>query len=303
MIIVLAILVGLLLPVIAAALRTAKNAAVQAEISQLAQALASFKAAYGDYPPSRVILYENGFFPVGNTQHVNGDSNDITYGALAQRSLIALRKFFPKVVFSTSGQPPTVFYNPPPGNGFWYDFNGNGVMDGPYILQGDECLVFFLGGIPFQDPTTGAFGMTGFGKDPVNPVHEQPGLRRAIQRQLEPDVQRQPAAAGIRVQCGPVVPRPQQPGASQHGGERDSAEYSRVLRQPGQLAAGGCEHDAELLRVLQRLRQRSLRRQRREFPERAGRQQQWPDRADFPARRESVPVALTEPVHRDVHGE
>ncbi len=28
-------------------------------------------------------------------------------------------------------------------------------MDGAYILQGDECLVFFLGGIPLQDPATG----------------------------------------------------------------------------------------------------------------------------------------------------
>jgi general secretion pathway protein G len=162
-IVVLAILVGLLLPVISGALRTAKNAAAQAEINLLAQALANFKAAYGDYPPSRVYLAENGYFPVGNTTRVNGDANDITIGQLAQRSLTALRKFFPKVVFSTSGP---VFLN---NSKIWYDFNGNGVMDGPYILQGDECLVFFLGGIPLQDPATGAFGMTGFGKDPVNP--------------------------------------------------------------------------------------------------------------------------------------
>ena len=169
-VLILAILVGLLLPVIAGALRTAKNAAVQAEINQLAQALANFKATYGDYPPSRVILAENGFFPVGNTNHVNGDTNDITIGALAQRSLIALRKFFPKVVFSTSAQPPQISYNSGTGAGFWYDFNGNGKMDNAaYILQGNECLVFFLGGIPLQDPATGSFGMTGFGKDPVNP--------------------------------------------------------------------------------------------------------------------------------------
>jgi prepilin-type N-terminal cleavage/methylation domain-containing protein len=160
-IIVLAILIGLLLPVIAAALRTAKNAAAQAEINNLAQALASFKSTYGDYPPSRVYLAENGYFPTGNTTLLA--PGDISVGALAQRSLIALRKFFPKVVFSTSSQPPQI------GANFWYDFNGNGKMDGPYILQGHECLVFFLGGIPLQDPATGSFGMTGFGKDPVNP--------------------------------------------------------------------------------------------------------------------------------------
>ncbi len=60
-IVVLAILVGLLLPVIAGAVRTAKNAATQAEINQLAQALANFKSTYGDYPPSRVYLSENGY--------------------------------------------------------------------------------------------------------------------------------------------------------------------------------------------------------------------------------------------------
>jgi prepilin-type N-terminal cleavage/methylation domain-containing protein len=172
-IIVLSILIGLLLPVLAAALRTAKQTAAQAEINQLAQALANFKAAYGDFPPSRVVLSENGFFPVSQgLSQVNGDPNDISLGALSQRTLIALRKFWPKVVFSTQGP---VF---PPNSNVWYDFNGNGVMDqSPYILQGDECLVFFLGGIPLSTPllvnpppsATATFGMTGFGKDPSNP--------------------------------------------------------------------------------------------------------------------------------------
>ncbi len=175
-IIVLAILVGLLLPVIAAALRTARNAAVLAEISQLSQAMASFKQSFGDLPPSRVLLVESGnYAPFINsnagvsTIDPNASPSDTTVSILAQRSLTALRKFWPKVVFSTSGQPPQIFYNAPPGAGYWYDFNGNGVMDGPYILHGHECLAFFLGGIPYEDPQTGAFGMTGFGKDPVNP--------------------------------------------------------------------------------------------------------------------------------------
>ena len=42
----------------------------------------------------------------------------------------------------------------------------NGVPQA-YILQGHECLVFFLGGIPLQ--TASGYGMTGFGKDPTNP--------------------------------------------------------------------------------------------------------------------------------------
>ncbi|HKM52736.1 MAG TPA: prepilin-type N-terminal cleavage/methylation domain-containing protein, partial [Isosphaeraceae bacterium] len=59
-ILILGILLALLLPAINGAVRTAKNAAVGGEINQLAQALASFKAKYGDYPPSRIYLSEDG---------------------------------------------------------------------------------------------------------------------------------------------------------------------------------------------------------------------------------------------------
>jgi general secretion pathway protein G len=177
-IIVLAILMGLLLPVIMGAMRTARNAAVQAEINQLAQALASFKQTFGDYPPSRILLVENGNYGpyLGNTLPVstmdpNASPSDTTVSVLAQRSLTALRKFFPKVVFSAGPNPPAQITATN-----WYDFNGDGIFlqngtPQAYILHGHECLVFFLGGIPFQEQNKpGApIGMTGFGKDPVNP--------------------------------------------------------------------------------------------------------------------------------------
>jgi general secretion pathway protein G len=174
-VIIIAILIGLLLPAIYAAMRSAKNAAVSAEISQLSQSLENFKNRYGAYPPSRVILYENGFFPVSSNLPIAGENT--TYGALAQQTLAALRQFFPKVALSTSGTPAPVAN----GNGaYWYDFNGNGVFDQtPYVLHGHECLVFFLGGIPFpseipstlpaQTPLSSSFGMSGFGADPTNP--------------------------------------------------------------------------------------------------------------------------------------
>jgi len=163
-VVIIGILVALLLPAINAAIRTAKNAAVSSEISQLATAVENFKSRYTDYPPSRAYLAENGYYPIGNTVPIA--PGDISYGALAQRTLIALRKFFPRVVFSTSS---AVF---PANSPVWYDFNGNGVMDPPYIISGHECLVFFLGGVPLPNNLTGpptSFGLTGFGKDPANP--------------------------------------------------------------------------------------------------------------------------------------
>src|SRR5512135_3015670 len=59
-IVIIALLLALLLPAINGAVRSARNAAVSAEINQLSQALADFKSKYGDYPPSRILLSENG---------------------------------------------------------------------------------------------------------------------------------------------------------------------------------------------------------------------------------------------------
>jgi len=167
-ILILAVLIALLLPALNFAVSTAKNAAVGGEINQLAQALASFKAKYGDYPPSRILLAEDGDYS-GVTSNVSlsitGTSQDINLGQLTQRSVAALRKFFPSANFSTAGQ---VFVgttaNPPAQ---WYDFNGNGNFDGHYILQGHQCLVFFLGGI--TQVTASGYGMSGFAKNPTNP--------------------------------------------------------------------------------------------------------------------------------------
>ena len=168
--VVVGLLAALLLPALASGLRSAKRAAVKAEISALAQGMADFKAKFGDYPPSRIYLSEDGWFPINSTVLVSSlmeptadtVTTDITVGKLAQRSISALRRFFPKVTFSTNQ---AVFTS---GSTTWYDFNGNGVFDSkPYILQGHECLAFFLGGIPLN--SNGTYSMTGFGSNPSNP--------------------------------------------------------------------------------------------------------------------------------------
>jgi prepilin-type N-terminal cleavage/methylation domain-containing protein len=163
-IVIIALLLALLLPAINGAVRSARNAAVSAEINQLAQALADFKSKYGDYPPSRMLLCEDGWFHFPLPSPATSASDvDISAAALVQRSVAYMRKFWPRVAVSTSGP---IFTGPPYPNG-WYDFNGNGAVvtapENPYILQGHECLVFFLGGIP----TTG--GVSGFARNPQNP--------------------------------------------------------------------------------------------------------------------------------------
>jgi prepilin-type N-terminal cleavage/methylation domain-containing protein len=181
--IVIAILLALLLPAINGAFKSARRAAVSSEIAQLAQALANFKSKYGDYPPSRFLAIENGnystFIQSGATTVLNSSAygtvgqldpespgtTDINESQLAQRSVAALRKFWPRV--ST-----TVTLT----NTFFYDFNGNGILDPPYVMHGHECLVFFLGGVPIPDQASGTavtatttFGLGGFDKNPLNP--------------------------------------------------------------------------------------------------------------------------------------
>jgi general secretion pathway protein G len=191
-IVVIAILTGILIPVITSAQRTARNAQVSAEISTLSQALASFQTRYGTYPPSRILLSEDGRYdvdasgPAGRmVVSINPTGGaDITYAQLAQRSMAALRKIWPRLPLSTTGAAPGITAER------FYDWNGNGVFDqdtsnadGFYgvVVEGDECLTLCLGGIPMDTGTAAepAWSLSGFGKSPTNPIsnnRDQAGL-------------------------------------------------------------------------------------------------------------------------------
>src|SRR5262249_51214003 len=80
-ILILAILVALLVPAILGAVRSAKTAAVATEINNLATALSDFKTKYGDYPPSRIILVESGFYDTSAAAYGTPLSSVTWYGA------------------------------------------------------------------------------------------------------------------------------------------------------------------------------------------------------------------------------
>jgi prepilin-type N-terminal cleavage/methylation domain-containing protein len=190
---IIAFLAALLFPAIQAAIRAAKNAQVSTEINNLGQALSSFKNKYGDYPPSRIILNESGLYSATDpsllttnaqmkdyvyssttpVSYYAAASADVRVGQLYQRTLIAFRKFWPKLTL----YPLPATNSPLSPTAGWYDFNGDGVMQAnhPVLLQGHEALVFFLGGIPLPSvDSSGNFlgtylGMTGFDKNPANP--------------------------------------------------------------------------------------------------------------------------------------
>ncbi|MEW4568749.1 prepilin-type N-terminal cleavage/methylation domain-containing protein [Tautonia sp. JC769] len=188
---IIGVLIGLLVPVIWSAVGRANDARVGGEINTLTQALASFQTKYGEFPPSRIILVEDGGYDVGtipadlnsvpfyagmsyqspppnlggNPQVVTG-VGDQTYAALAQKSISVMRKFFNRTQFTTNAAASGI-----PGG--FYDFNGNGVGDqNPIYLEGHECLAFFLGGIPTHTIVGSSYtleGVGGFGGNPRNP--------------------------------------------------------------------------------------------------------------------------------------
>lgn len=131
---IIAILLAILVPAVQSAISNARNREVASEITGLETAVAAFKAQYGVNPPSSITLYEQG-------------------GAWSPESRKIIRRIF--------------------GLGFDFskdrDINGNGTPGEatPIELTGDECLVFFLGGVP--DNSGAAPTVLGFSHSKTDP--------------------------------------------------------------------------------------------------------------------------------------
>jgi prepilin-type N-terminal cleavage/methylation domain-containing protein len=145
---IIAILAGLTLAGVMVFLNKGPQVQNRNDILQLSGALQAFKTKYGVYPPSQIKLC----------------SNYASYGAapLDQQSLAFLNAMWPNMgefkginwASRTMALKP-VFGNP-----------ANPKTD---ILDGDQCLVFFLGGPPSIAGQASA-GMLGFSTNPLNPV-------------------------------------------------------------------------------------------------------------------------------------
>lgn len=157
--VVIAVLMALLSPVLFSAVRKANEAAQISELSVMQASLVAFRDKYGAYPPSRIVLSETGDYSAAYFQKVLTPAKALEAVALTPRSIQYMRLFFPNIPISTSGTPLIV--------GGFYDYNGNGVIDPPVVLSGDECLVFFLGGMAV--PTSSGFEITGFSMSVSNP--------------------------------------------------------------------------------------------------------------------------------------
>lgn len=157
-ILIIGILASLILVGVQGAMKAARVTQVTVEFKNLEKSLQDFKAKYGTYPPSGIMLYEN---PAGWT----GSSPSV---AAVNRSRALIRQMWPDFDFTVSR-----------------DINGDNDATDTIMLNGSECLAFFLGGVSetnvvdkngvlkagasTNDPVT-SWQPQGFSTNPANPL-------------------------------------------------------------------------------------------------------------------------------------
>lgn len=153
---IIVVLLGLLLSAVFVALGTRARSETTENIRQLAKGVSEFKTHFGVYPPSRIYLSRNiaDYSSSGNEQ-------------LKADSLKYLYDIWPRLNMNDPS---------------WKD---NPYLE-PQVLEGDQCLVFFLGGIPRTD--SNGIIMLGFAKgDNVTPLSENANVPRIKFFEFESD--------------------------------------------------------------------------------------------------------------------
>ncbi|HEY7425911.1 MAG TPA: type II secretion system protein [Gemmataceae bacterium] len=140
-IVIIALLVSLLLAGVMKALARGPEIQTRVEIGEMESAVQSVVQSYRiKFVPSRLKLSETNTYPQAAVVGTD-DYNTVQF----------LKRMFPRISLSIG-----------------HDWNRDGTIadpaTGPVILQGAECLVFFLGGAP------GPLGQ-GFSNDPADPAH------------------------------------------------------------------------------------------------------------------------------------
>jgi len=142
---IIAVLMGLTLAAVMKTFIKGPEALTRSEISALTTAVGSFKGQYGvTYMPSQVVLRENSLSTTASVSPYNMSNQ------LEKDSITFLQQMFGKRL------------------SFPIDWNGDGAISTtPVTLTGDQCLVFFLGGIPNTGTPAGCLG---FSTSPTNPA-------------------------------------------------------------------------------------------------------------------------------------
>jgi hypothetical protein len=152
------ILVGLISAAAIRALAKGRETVNTKDIRELAVGIGNFQTRYKvPYIPSRIILCE--------TQANYFSAPGVFKSQLFQDSYEYIMRVWPRLNWGTVN----------PGGWTGIDWDGNGAPSGDQVLEGEECLVFFLGGIQSNGNVApgrpaGPPGTMGFSTNPLNPA-------------------------------------------------------------------------------------------------------------------------------------
>jgi type II secretory pathway pseudopilin PulG len=136
---IIAILASLIGGGVILALRKGPEAQTRYDLQQLQVAVEKFKTDFGIYPPSSIRLYPS--------------ASLYSSSAVDQASLLYINKLWPNI-----GNFTNIAWAGP----------GHPISASGVTLEGDQCLVFFLGGVPRD--ASGALSSQGFSLNPTNPA-------------------------------------------------------------------------------------------------------------------------------------
>jgi prepilin-type N-terminal cleavage/methylation domain-containing protein len=161
---IIAVLMALIIPAVMGYLKKGPQVQAQSEISQLGMSIESFKTIYKvKHIPSQLTLCE---VYTNYTLKENGAAQD---DQLDRDSVTYLAQLWPQILSADPNIPSKLprWMDKTVG----IDWNGDGKIDkkNKIRLEGDQCLVFFLGGIP-TPPGSTANGVTGWSTNPRDPA-------------------------------------------------------------------------------------------------------------------------------------
>jgi prepilin-type N-terminal cleavage/methylation domain-containing protein len=156
---IIAVLMGLIVPAVLPLISKGPFTKTAAEIAQLDTSIQSFTTTMGPkYFPSKIKLCEK--------------LGQYNASQLDQDSIKFLQSMFPHILDTVPNSTTVIWRD------IGIDWNGDGSLATPPVtLEGDQCLVFFLGGIPIGNVDATPFGKRngppgcfGFSTDPRDPV-------------------------------------------------------------------------------------------------------------------------------------
>src|SRR5262245_48050176 len=136
---IIAVLIGLTTAAVQKVRHRSLELRTHNDIRQLSAAVDVAKSKYGvDWIPSRLMLRNDGNYNIANQIEMD--------------SATFVKKVWPRIQYP-------VFNAASRG---WFPDDPGANVQSAYLLEGHQCLVFFLGGIQYTDPGTGLVTCRGF---------------------------------------------------------------------------------------------------------------------------------------------